>query len=273
MTVNRFTTDSIPIDDRGLAYGDGLFETVRINSSQTVLLDDHLKRLINGADRLGIPLEQEQLLLDIESLTPDFPENGVLKIILTRGSGGRGYRPDVNTKSRIILSLHPLPDYGENADNGVSVFICQQRLAHQPSLAGIKHLNRLEQVMASREWPEGDYMEGLMMDMEDNIIEGTRSNIFWSDNGKLFTPDLSSCGVAGILRDTLLQHIPETEISNQSSVSELVNADELFICNSVFGAWPVKQILTEKGLVEINSLQTAGFTQRAKELFARLLEK
>ena len=273
MTVNRITTDSIPIDDRGLAYGDGLFETVRINASHTVLLDEHLNRLKKGADRLGISFQREQLIQNIENLTSAFPENGVLKIILTRGSGGRGYRPDVKTESRFVMSIHQLPDYGENADNGVSVFICQQRLAHQPSLAGLKHLNRLEQVMASREWPEGDYMEGLMLDMDENVIEGTRSNIFWSGNGKLFTPDLSSCGVAGILRDTLLKQIPEAQINNKSSVSELVNADEIFICNSVFGVWPVKQILTEKRLFHIESLQTASYTERAKDVFARLLEK
>lgn len=273
MTVTRITTDSIPDDDRGLAYGDGLFETIRINASHSVLLDEHLRRLCKGADCLGISFDKEQLRQDIEKLISDLPENGVLKIILTRGSGGRGYRPDENAESRILLSLHPLPDYGENADKGVSVFICQQRLAHQPSLAGIKHLNRLEQVMASLEWPKGDYMEGLMLDMDDNVIEGTRSNIFWSGNGTLFTPDLSSCGVAGILRDTLLKQIPETEIIQKSRINELVSADEIFICNSVFGVWPVTQILAENGLVEIKSSKASGYTQRAKDVFARLLEK
>ena len=271
MIVNGVKTDSIPADDRGLAYGDGLFETILIHAATPVLLEEHFDRLEHGAGRLNIEFDRSDLLQDIELLSSDLPDSGVLKIILTRGSGGRGYRPGNNVEGRRILTLHPPPDYGSNAENGVSVFVCQQRLASQSVLAGIKHLNRLEQVIASMEWPDDDSMEGLMLDHDGNILEGTRSNIFWAVKDSLYTPDLTEAGVEGIMRNKIIKEIPGTKLSNKSTLEVLEKSDEVFLCNSVFGVWPVSRIRFGEKKLDFKVGQSGSFTERARNVFHDLL--
>jgi 4-amino-4-deoxychorismate lyase len=122
---------------------------------------------------------------------------------------------------------------------GIKAFVCEQRLADQPVLAGIKHLNRLEQVLASREFPDSSWYEGLMRDYADNIIEGTRSNLFIAMHDKLYTPELSRCGIAGILRGQLIGVYGSTLHVADLPASCLDEADEIFVCNSVLGIWPV----------------------------------
>lgn len=274
MPVNGSDQDTIAIDDRGLSYGDGVFETIRLHQHSPLLLKEHLARLHMGLKRLGISLDQVLLNQEIEVLSAQFPESGVLKIIVTRGIGGRGYRPDNDADTTRILSLHPLPDYADASETGVDVKICQQRLALQPALAGIKHLNRLEQVLAAQELSERNIMEGIMMDMDSNIIEGTRCNIFWAEQGALFTPDLSQCGVEGIMRNYIADSIAETTLCNTSPLEKLLDADEIFLCNSVFGIWPVKRIFSSdsKLLAEMPITNEGNtFTLRAKALFNQLL--
>ena len=240
-------------------------------------MESHLDRLALGSQRLQISLNIEQLKQEIEKLTSEFPNQGVLKIVVTRGQGGRGYRPSCKGDTTRMLSLHPLPDY-TGTDTGVNVFVCKQRLAIQPSLAGIKHLNRLEQVMASLEWPEDkihnqEFHEGLMLDTADHIVEGTRSNIFWVEKGKLQTPVLNDCGVEGVMRNYLLEKIPEAVPTESCTLDRLCNAEEIFLCNSVFGIWPVMGIKSDEDIFFFNLKTTpSGFTNRAVELFTQLLE-
>jgi len=242
MTVNGTPQDTIAITDRGLAYGDGLFETILVHGGKPVLLNEHLNRLQSGASRLKISLDRGRLLDEIDDL--DLPDSGVLKIVLTRGSGGRGYRPGQVGESSRILSIHPAPDYGaDRPDQGISVFVCQQRLANQPALAGMKHLNRLEQVLASLEWPDAPVMEGLMLDMQNNVIEGTRSNLFWAEGDKLLTPAVDRCGVDGVFRQYLLRNLPAAREVHESPLDRVLQADQVFVCNSVFGVWPVRDVL------------------------------
>ena len=274
MIVNGSSQDTIAINDRGLAYGDGVFETILIHAHRPVLLKAHLHRLESGAGRLKIPLDRLELEKEIADYSQQFPEHGVLKVIVTRGVGGRGYRPSNSPHTTRILSLHPLPVYeGNPGTTGIATFICKQRLAMQPSLAGIKHLNRLEQVLASQEFPNENFMEGIMLDTNGNIIEGTRSNIFWSEAGSLLTPSLSNCGVAGIMRDYLLVNIAGASEISECSVDRLLGASEIFICNSVFGIWPVSSIHTASKTVALDiDGSDAKFSRHAQRLFQELLK-
>ena len=240
MLVNGKRQTSIALDSRGLAYGDGLFETIRLHNHRPVLWDLHLERLRHGCDVLGLADCEQLLLNDLITLQPDFPSSGVLKIILSRSAGGRGYRGTVDEPAERIITLHPLPpDQGEF--DGIHIFISPVRLALQPLLAGLKHLNRLEQVMASKHWPSTDCHETLMLDQLGRLVEGSRSNLFLSLDGTLVTPSLEDSGVKGVLRESLLRAWPQTEC-RELSMSDLLAAEELFFCNSVVGVWPVSQL-------------------------------
>lgn len=240
MLVNGKRQTSIALDSRGLAYGDGLFETIRLHKHRPVMLDLHLERLRHGCGVLGLADCEQLLLNDLDTLQRDLPATGVLKIILSRSAGGRGYRGSMNAPAERIITLHPLPpEQGES--NGINIFISPVRLARQPLLAGLKHLNRLEQVMASTNWPSTDYHETLMLDQLGCLIEGSRSNLFLSLDGRLVTPSLADSGVKGVLRESLLRTWPQTEC-RELGMRDLLAAEELFFCNSVAGVWPVNQL-------------------------------
>ncbi|MDU9393688.1 aminodeoxychorismate lyase [Pseudomonas sp. zfem002] len=235
--------DSLALQSRGLAYGDGLFETIAVKAGRLSLLDYHLDRLALGCKRLAI--EADFLLIEDElSRYAALLGDGVLKLILTRGDSQRGYAAAVGAAPRRILQGNPAPAYpAENAEQGVRLFPCRTRLAEQPLLAGLKHLNRLEQVLARAEWQGAEYAEGLMLDMSGRVIEGVYSNLFLVRDQQLFTADLSRCGVAGVMRAALLDAAADEGIPTHVgdlSLSDLEQADELFLCNSVYGVWPVR---------------------------------
>ncbi|HEV2111654.1 MAG TPA: aminodeoxychorismate lyase [Gammaproteobacteria bacterium] len=239
---------TLPADDRGLQYGDGLFETFAVKDGRICLLDLHLQRLAEGCGRLGLGMPpQDALRAELQAMA-EGAVRAVLKLILTRGSGGRGYRPPAGAVTRRVLSRHPWPDYPEaRAQDGVSLKVCDTRLAVQPRLAGMKHLNRLEQVLARAEWNDADgYQEGLMLDTEGRVIEGTMSNVFASPGeGVLLTPDLSRCGVAGVMRRHILEQAAKSGVTTrevQFTLDELLRAREIFLCNSVMGVWPVVRL-------------------------------
>lgn len=241
----------ISIADRGFQYGDGCFETVRMVGDHPVLLQAHLSRLKNSCGQLGIPLQLTTLTEEIQQLllTNNWPQ-AVLKITVTRGVGGRGYRPEQYPESTRIVQLfeYPaasssshIPDSDSNSEAGVNVILCQHRLASSSSLAGMKHLNRLDQVLASREIPE-QFAEGLCMDQEDHLIEGCKSNLLVVKDGRLVTPDLSESGVRGIMLQYLSDRFREDGVTVETvklGVEELKEVEEVFLCNSVFGVWPV----------------------------------
>lgn len=273
MRVNGSFQETVSIHDRGLAYGDGLFETIRLHQHQPVLLDKHIERLAVGAYRLQIELDKDILMREITALVPEFPQQGVLKIVVTRGTGGRGYMPTGSPVPTRILSLHALPDFSDRQpEQGIKVFVCRQRLAHQAALAGIKHLNRLEQVLASLEWPDDSYMEGLMLDTAGNVIEGTRSNLFWVEAGQLMTPALSRCGVAGIMRHYLMENIAGITEVDDCDLARLCVADEMFFCNSVVGIWPVTSMRTGDTTVHFSAGEdNRVYSVLSGELFDSLL--
>lgn len=241
--VNGFPAHTVSIADRGLAYGDGLFETIRVNESP-VLFAQHMSRLARGLNALRIPLE----LSIIEEEIARFLQrrhHGVLKVIVTRGEGGRGYAAPLESQPNRILSWHPLPVYPESYyREGISLYACRTVLSQNPVLAGIKHLNRLEQVIARSEWSGDDFQEGVLCDQQGCVIEAIFSNLWTVKNGGLITPPLKTSGVAGVMREWLLDELPKHGMDiKEACISplDLLSMDEIFLSNSVFGIWPVKQ--------------------------------
>jgi 4-amino-4-deoxychorismate lyase len=245
--INGVPADSVTVTDRGLAYGDGLFETVQLRAGRPLLLDLHLERLRRGCERLAIDASTlfADLQHDLERLASlcAMQDFGVLKILVTRGAGGRGYLPLAGMAPTRIAMLSVMPEYPHSpAQAGVRVRWCDMTLALSPRLAGIKHLNRLEQVLARSEWDDPDIREGLLCDSEGFVVEGTMSNLLWVRGKRLYAPLLDRCGVAGVVRTRLLQLAAAAGIGvleGRFGKSELEQADEVMLCNSLIDIWPV----------------------------------
>ncbi len=241
--INGQAEDRLPVSDRGLSYGDGLFETIRITPNHPVLLDYHLDRLMDGCRVLGLSVARDRIMSQLISY-PGFKLPGILKLILTRGTGGRGYSPEGSNAPVLVLQHFPLPLYlSDWFERGIALFPCRQVLGHSPALAGIKHLNRLEQVLARAEWQGNtQFQEGLVCDINGAAIEGTVSNLFVVTEGRIETPRLDQCGIAGVMRRWLMEQFQRMGLSVNETTITLDSfrvADERFFCNSVYGVWPV----------------------------------
>lgn len=246
--INGLFSESVPVHDRGLQYGDGLFETLAMVDGSPLCWEAHYQRLQDGCERLGISCPSMELLRSEIDRLPVDSSRHVVKIIVTAGQGGRGYGrpPEQHTAVTRILGLYPWPGYPhEHAALGVKTKICATRLGQNPQLAGLKHLNRLEQVLARSEWASPEIAEGLMLDTQGSVIEGTMSNLFCIKDDVLLTPDLSACGIAGIIRGCILdlanRHKIPAKVCALTEV-DLYKADELFLCNSIIGIWPVRKV-------------------------------
>jgi 4-amino-4-deoxychorismate lyase len=244
--INGSPSDQLPVSDRGLQYGDGLFETIAVRGGVPEYWTAHWARLRAGCERLGIPAPDRMSLRDEAQRLCSGLERAVLKIIVTRGSGGRGYRPPAQPAPTRILSVHPWPEYPHSfSKEGVRLRLCETQLGRNSRLAGIKHLNRLEQVLGRAEWDDPMVPEGIMRDEAGHVVEGTMSNLFMVRQGGLLTPDLTSCGVSGIARAMILSLAERGGIAcevRQLGEQDLWAADEVFVCNSVIGVWPVHAI-------------------------------
>ncbi|WP_374601619.1 aminodeoxychorismate lyase [Arenimonas sp.] len=224
--------------DRGLAYGDGLFETMRIAGGQVPWWDAHMARLGRGAGVLGIPLpDRDWLRAQVETLLGESPASAVLKLVLTRGAGGRGYAPPAAPEPGLVLSVHELPP----AQGPLRLRWCRTRVSLQPALAGIKHLNRLDQVLARAEWHAPGIHEGLMLDASGNLACATAANLFALVDGRWLTPSLADGGVAGLARAWVLANEPAAAEAVLKPES-LASAEALFLCNAVRGILPVGQL-------------------------------
>ncbi len=241
--VDGRPASSLPLDDRGLAYGDGVFETVLLHRGEPVWWQAHLDRLAEGAGRLGIAAPPSSRWDDdLRLLRSERPVDAraVLKLMLTRGSGGRGYSPAGANLPRRIAMLHPAPaGPAQWNSEGIVTRWCQTRLARQPRLAGSKHLNRLEQVLARAEWNDPEIAEGLMRDVDGRVVCATAGNLFVRIDGRWRTPSLTDCGVAGICRAALLDLLGEEAEVAQLDVDDVERSEALFVCSSVRGILPL----------------------------------
>jgi 4-amino-4-deoxychorismate lyase len=244
--VDGCLTEAISCLDRGLLYGEGVFETLAVEDGRPRFWLRHLARLHAGCARLGIPCPDNSRLREEAMHVVSGTRRAVLKIIVTGGTGGRGYRRAAQARSTRVIQLQPWPDYPDACrHSGVRARLCHQRLGCNPALAGIKHLNRLEQVLARREWEDPEIREGLLLDGEGHLVEGTMSNLFLIREGVLRTPRLTRCGVAGILRTVLMELAASLPIPlevTRLGLSDLWEADEVFLTNSLIGIWPVVAI-------------------------------
>ena len=238
--------EQLVLSDRGLHYGDGLFETMAVATGRVRLLPRHLHRLAHGAARLALPLpDMAELEAALQQAAQALGE-GVLKLILTRGSGGRGYAPPQDAEPTLILLRYPqkLPTL-EGAQAGIVLRLCDLRLARQPVLAGIKHLNRLEYVLARAEWREPEIAEGLLLDTQGELIEAVASNVFIVKSGCIFTPCLDQCGVAGVMRAEVLACAERLGVAVEEArlcLDDVLSADEVFLTNSLHGIRPVRAL-------------------------------
>lgn len=263
--INGSQQESISVHDRALHYGDGLFETFAVKNDQVLAWDQHISRLQTGCRRLGIPCPDITLLNSEASILCEGQERAVLKLILSRGEGGRAYTPPAKAECVRIFSVHPWPDYPAALhQTGIEAGILQTRLGCNPSLAGIKHLNRLEQVMLQQELSKTTCSEAIVLNINDEVIEGTMSNLFVVKNNKLYTPDLANSGIAGVVRACILELASRINLKTEIkaiTLDEVLSASEIFFCNSIAGIWPVNKI-------EHNSYEIGTKTKKLQHLLS-----
>jgi 4-amino-4-deoxychorismate lyase len=231
--------------DRGLHYGDGAFETMRVTRHGVRLLDYHLERLEQACRHLSIAAPSTPRLRRELTRIAAQRRDAVLKLIVTRGIGPRGYRPGGRERSTRVIQLSSPPRKPARAAAAVRVRMCSMRLGLNPALAGLKTLNRLESVLARAEWSDAGIWEGLMRDGEDNIVCGTMSNFFVRRGTSLLTPALDRCGIAGVMRRWVLEqahtlHLRASEV--RLRWADLSRADEAFMTNAVVGVVPLALI-------------------------------
>ncbi|MGH8637722.1 MAG: aminodeoxychorismate lyase [Burkholderiales bacterium] len=244
--VDGLVSEALSALDRGLAYGDGVYRTMRAESGRVLHWPRHHRKLEHDCARLGIAcLAAPVLSADIARILRAEPDC-VLKIIVTRGQGGRGFAPPMHTEPTRVVASFPLPPPPQDCDeHGVRVRWCSTRLAAQPALAGVKHLNRLENVLARSEWTDPTIAEGIMLDAGGDVVEGTMSNVFILEQGRLITPALERCGVAGVQRERLIalaERICRGCEVGSVSPQRLLAADQVYLLNSVIGAWWVSAL-------------------------------
>lgn len=236
--VGATRVDAIPANDRGLAYGDGLFETMRVHRGAVPWWDAHWARLGQGAQRLRMRVPDRALVEgEIAELFADGGD-GVLKLIITRGNGGRGYAPPADVLPTWLVSRHPLPAMPRA--RGLVLRWCATRLGIQPALAGLKHCNRLEQVLARSEWDDPSIDEGLLCSSEGDVVSATAANLFVFHNSQWLTPPIDRCGVAGICRDWIVRNTGAEQ--TRLSVTDVETADALVLCNAVRGILGVARL-------------------------------
>ena len=243
IVVDGEKTDVLSAADRGLAYGDGLFETIAIFNKKARLLRLHLARLAKGMRRLGIGWPRS-LTGEMNKAVALAENAAVLKLIVTRGDGGRGYAPSGAEGCRRIIQLSPFPaDYQQKAASGITADWAEVRLATNPLTAGLKTLNRLEQVLARRQPSAAD--ELIMRDYEGNVIEAVAANLFMVKGGIIHTPDLSGSGVEGVMRQFVLESCPKLGLEvkiRRIAEAELAAADEAFLTNALRGIHPLVRL-------------------------------
>lgn len=259
--------------NRASQFADGLFETLVIHSGEFLALQQHVNRMQRGCDALNLQLPEEGLKAVFESckktlLDESGLSNATLKLIARRADSARGYSYE-NNKMVFTAFLSVSSPLGTSYyEEGVELQYCETQCSIQTQLAGLKHLNRLENVLARNEL-HGDAFEGLMMNAFGNVIEGTMSNVFFEKDGILHTPILDVSGVEGVMRELVIQYCNRNniEVRQYDIEKDSITAfDSMFICNSLIGVLPVKKI--EQKLFTIGSITKSLFAAwRGGELY------
>ena len=238
--VNGEAGTTVSVHDRGLHYGDGLFETITCNAGRPRWLDRHLQRLARGAQCLGLQVPPAALLASEMAVLAAGHERCILKLILTRGVGSRrGYRPSGDEQPTRVLGRYPWP---VPVPGDFLVDLSPVPLGANALLAGLKHLNRLEQVLAQQRAAAAGVHESLMCDAAGSVIAGSMSNLFVLQADELLTPQIRDCGVAGVMRSLVIEVAPTLGLRVREVRLEprfLLAVPALFLTNVRMGLQPV----------------------------------
>lgn len=237
--------------NRGFAYGDGVFRTMRLLQGELQDWPLHYQTLVADCSKLHIVCPSAELLMqELKHLMTALDDTArmasVIKIMITRGEGARGYAPSAISEPSRVLIQSPMPSYPADIyRDGIALYTCQTRLAHQPLLAGIKHMNRLENVLARAELKDPRFFDGLMLDYDHQVIEAVSGNLFIRKGDAVMTPSLTQCGVAGVMRQKLLDwYYTHARVVNVTALTleDVLSADDVVVCNSIYGVLQVQQI-------------------------------
>ena len=264
--VNGRRGTKIDARDRGLQYGDGLFETMRVRAGGVRLLEFHLDRLLAGCRSLEIAGPSLPVLRRELARAAALRGEGIVKLIVTRGPARRGYRPTGSDRcTRILVSQGLPPAVRAHETTAARVRLCRTPLGLNPRLAGLKTLNRLESVVARAEWHDARIWEGLMSDVDENIVCGTMSNLFLRRGRVLVTPALDRCGVAGVMRRWVLATAGDFKlraIEGRIRWRHLCEAEEVFMSNAVVGLRSVAVIERGRERLRYSAFETANRLRR-----------
>ncbi|GIU53294.1 aminodeoxychorismate lyase [Shewanella sp. KT0246] len=244
--VNGQSENTVQALDRGLAYGDGAFATMRVAQGQILFLNEHLDRLQQACHRLGFNIQDTTSLIHRLSLHAQTLTHGCIKLLLSRGVGGRGYTAPESPEVCEVISLHELPAiYAQWQTNGIALALSPVALAKQPLLAGMKHLNRLEQVLIKQQALPQGVDDWLVLDTDDHVIESSMANVFIVKGNQVITPTMSHSGVSGVMREQIIDALLKNNIevlAQTVTLSDLQNADHVFISNSLLGMVNINHI-------------------------------
>ena len=283
--VNGQPSNTLDVSDRGLAYGDGVFETIALSQGQVQLWHGHKQRLVTGLIALRIVTDEASALTLVSSIVADIKTayllfahpQGVIKLTITRGGGGRGYiAPNSPIPTRIV-SIMPWPlGRGHLSSGGVRVRLCQHRWSANTALAGVKHLNRLDQVMARNEWSDDNIHEGIMLNQAGGVISGVMSNLFIEIDGALITPKLDQCGINGTMAQIV--HIIAKQcgislVQQEVTLEMLLHADAVFMTNSLNGMWPIVELISEMPNGDSTEWPTSALIKQFQEALMQLLSE
>lgn len=247
MIINGSPSQDVAIADRGFNFGDGHFTTIKMTAGQALLLDLHIARLQQACMVLAIEFNQWHELLAAITQQALILQTGVLKVTITRGEGGRGYGTQGCSKANWYLQHRPIPaQYSEWANSGIELMLCQYQQTVNPGLAGLKTLNRLDQVMIKQELDAHNMTDGLVCSTEGYVIETSVANIFWVKQNKVYTPSTKRSGIEGVMKTHILDLLDTLDYkvnTGDYTTAEIIDADEVFITNSVMEVVPVRRII------------------------------
>ena len=287
------SADAIALNDRALNYGDGVFTTMCVSQGKVELLSFHLARLNHDAKALAISLDMTALRQAIDVYVSALTESlehlsikRVMKVHVSSGEGGRGYARDSQAPAIVRFSTHTYPaHYSDLAASGLTLINAKTPLAIQPLLGGIKHMNRLEQVLVKREVVEANADDALVFDTQGHLIEASAGNVFFQTDTGWHTPKVNNCGVNGVVRQCLLSMLKpsstkDSDISSNALVvhegeytlADIANAKAMVITNALMGVMPVNKVLLNDGKTS-DELAFSASHEGAKRLAKLVLEK
>lgn len=256
------TPTTLALSHRGLAFGDGLFETCMVSSSHIHCFKEHLERLINGCEALNIPFEPQKLAFQLDPLVRNVVEPHVLKVMILRSTKGRGYDfdPESQQSDTIVIMM---PYHKPTWSSGARLTTSTIPVTENAYLAGLKHLNRLDSVLSRQQARKAQVDDALMVTAAGRVIETTMANVFFKIKGQWLTPALDSAGVKGIIRQNLLYQFSEKIMVQNINHDSLTEVESAFMTNSLLGLVPIIE-LNQQPLKDCQTIST--FNQYVRQL-------